>query len=57
MTDNPEVILLPYMESWIGTFIAAVLCISLPETKDKPSAEVVSDTGTGDVIVNEGKDE
>ena len=45
------------MESWIGTFIAAVLCISLLETKDKPTAEVMSDTGTGDVIVNEGKEE
>ena len=48
---------MPYMESWLGAFIAAVLCISLPETKDKPIAEVVSDTGTGDVIVNEGKEE
>ena len=45
------------MESWLGTFIAAVLYISLAETKDKPTAEVVGDTGTGDVIVNEGKEE
>ena len=48
---------MPYMESWLGAFIAAVLCISLPETKDKPTAEVVSDTGTSDVTVNEGKEE
>ena len=41
LTDRPEVILLPYMESWLGTFIAAVLCISLPETKNKPTADVL----------------
>lgn len=40
----------------LGAFMAAVLCISLPETKDQPTAEVVSDTGS-DVIVNEGKEQ
>lgn len=40
----------------VGAFIAAVLCVSLPETKDQPTAEVVRNTGN-DVIVKEGKEE
>ena len=40
----------------IGAFVAAVLCISLPETKGQPTAKVVNNTGN-DVIVKESKDE
>ena len=40
----------------VVAFIAAVLCISLPETKDQPTAEIVLDTGN-DVIVKEDKEE
>ena len=42
----------------IGAFVAAVLCILLPETKDQPTAEVVrNDTGNDVVIANEGKED
>lgn len=40
----------------LGAFIAAVLCISLSETKDQPTAGVVRDTGS-DVTVKEGKED
>ena len=29
----------------VGAFVAAVLCITLPETNDQPTAEVVRTTG------------
>ncbi|KAJ7391894.1 hypothetical protein OS493_016190 [Desmophyllum pertusum] len=49
---------LPYGIMGIGAFVAAVLCISLPETKDQPTAEVVrNDTGNDVVIANEGKED
>ncbi|KAL9968411.1 hypothetical protein ACROYT_G026787 [Oculina patagonica] len=48
--------ILPYGIMGVGAFIAAVLCVSLPETKDQPTAEVVRNTGN-DVIVKEGKEE
>ena len=41
----------------IGALVAAVLCISLPETKGQPTAEVVVHNAGNDVIVKESKDE
>lgn len=46
--------LLPYGIMGVGAFVAALLCITLPETKDQPTAEVVGDTGS-DVIIEERK--
>ena len=40
----------------IGALVAAVLCISLPETKGQPTAEVVVHNAGNDVIVKESKD-
>ena len=49
--------LLPYGIMGIGALVAAVLCISLPETKGQPTAEVVLHNAGNDVIVKESKDE
>lgn len=38
----------------VGAFVAALLCITVPETKDQPTAEVVGDMGS-DVIIKESK--
>jgi len=40
----------------IGAFVAAVLCLTLPETKDQPTAELVLND-VSDVAVKERKDD
>lgn len=48
--------LLPYGIMSIGAFVAAMLCLTLPETKDQPTAELVRN-GVNDVAVKELKDD
>lgn len=48
--------LLPYGIMGIGAFVAAMLCLTLPETKDQPTAELVRN-GVNDVTVKELKDD
>ena len=40
----------------IGAFVAAVLCLTLPETKDQPTAELVLND-VSNVAVKERKDD
>ena len=40
----------------IGAFVAAMLCLTLPETKDQPTAELVRND-VNDVTVKELKDD
>ena len=40
----------------IGSFVAAVLCLTLPETKDQPTAELVLND-VSNVAVKERKDD
>ena len=40
----------------IGAFVAAMLCLTLAETKDQPTAELVRN-GVKDVTVKELKDD
>ena len=48
--------LLPYGIMGIGAFVAAMLCLTLPETKDQPTAELVRND-VNDVTVKELKDD
>ncbi|XP_073237426.1 uncharacterized protein [Porites lutea] len=47
--------LLPYGIMGIGAFVAAMLCLTLPETKDQPTAELVLND-VSDVAVKERKE-
>ena len=49
--------LLPYGIMGIGAFVAAMLCLTLPETKDQPTAELMSLRRRNDVAVKELKDD
>ena len=41
---------LPYALMGAASFVAAAVCWFLPETKGKPTLEVMTDIGEGDVI-------